>query len=272
VVRIDAGEPLLIFRGSTRICGLAVKALFYGKRQNIKWLAKNRRNPPILPGTVPDNNPLPSRTLFAEYEGPSRVTSIGFSDPRTQPGELLWPERFGPTEIAELKVSLGSYAAAGQHQQRPSPAGGGIFKRHRFRYWQPRGMNLPPVVVRLPDGSTMSIPAVEVPRQVDEQLQSWDCSFKDLDTSDYGVGQMWARAGAAFLLGDQVRGRMDCPSTVKAVRGLTEAWPGTMAILIEEQSQWFSSHSNALDRDSRNLAREPWRRQSSPRASDQPAR
>jgi hypothetical protein len=166
------------------------------------------------------------------------VTSIGFFDPRTQPGELLWPERFGPTEIADLKVSLGNYAAAGQLQQRPSPAGGGIFKRHWFRYWQPRGMNLPPVIVRLPDGSTMSIPAmsipaVEVPRQVDEQLQSWDCSFKDLDTSDYVVGQMWARAGAAFPLGDQVRDRMDCPATVKAVQGLTEKYPGTMAILIE---------------------------------------
>jgi predicted phage terminase large subunit-like protein len=174
--------------------------------------------------------------LPAEYEGPSRVTSIGFSDPRTQPGELLWPERFGPTEIAELKVSLGSYAAAGQLQQRPSPAGGGIFKRHWFRYWQPRGMNLPAVIVRMPDGSTISINAVESPHHVDEQFQSWDCSFKDMDTSDYVVGQMWARVGARFLLGDQVRGRIDCPSTVKAVRELTEKWPGTMAILIEDKA------------------------------------
>jgi hypothetical protein len=58
--------------------------------------------------------------LPAEYEGPSRVTSIGFADPRAEPGELLWPERFGPNEIAELKINLGSYAAAGQLQQRPS--------------------------------------------------------------------------------------------------------------------------------------------------------
>jgi hypothetical protein len=57
--------------------------------------------------------------LPAEYEGPTRATSIGFSDPRTEQGELLWPERFGPQEIAELKINLGSYAAAGQLQQRP---------------------------------------------------------------------------------------------------------------------------------------------------------
>src|SRR5579862_1529352 len=103
--------------------------------------------------------------LPAEYEGPGRVTSIGFSDPRTEIGELLWPERFGPKEIADLKISLGSYAAAGQLQQRPSPAGGGIFKRHWFRYFQPRGANLPPVLVRLADGSQASIPAMEAPHR-----------------------------------------------------------------------------------------------------------
>src|SRR5271169_5932751 len=101
--------------------------------------------------------------LPAEYEGPGRVTSIGFSDPRTEHGELLWGDRFGPQEIEDLKISLGSYGAAGQLQQRPSPAGGGIFKRHWFRYFQPRGVNLPPVVVRLPDGTPMSIPAIEAP-------------------------------------------------------------------------------------------------------------
>src|ERR1700692_274618 len=98
---------------------------------------------------------------------------------------------------------MGSYAAAGQLQQRPSPAGGGIFKRHWFRYWQPRGANFPHVVVRLPDGTQTSIAAIEAPPRVDEQIQSWDCSFKDLDTSDYVVGQVWVRFGAIFLLGDQ---------------------------------------------------------------------
>ena len=174
--------------------------------------------------------------LPAEYEGPTRVTSIGFSDPRAESGELLWPERFGPKEIADLKVSLGSYAAAGQLQQRPSPAGGGMFKRHWFRYWQPRGANLPPVFVKLPDGTQTSIVAIEAPSRVDEQVQSWDCSFKDLETSDYVVGQAWARCGAVFLLADQVRARMDCPSTVKAVRALSDKWPGTYAKLIEDKA------------------------------------
>ncbi len=174
--------------------------------------------------------------LPAEYEGPTRPTSIGFADPRQEHGELLWPERFGPKEIEELKVSLGSYAAAGQLQQRPSPAGGGLIKRHWFRFWQPRGMNFPPVIVRLPDGTQASITAIEAPYHVDEQIQSWDCAFKDLQTSDYVVGQVWARLGSAYLLGDQVRARMDCPTTVKAVRELSQKWPGTLAKLIEDKA------------------------------------
>ena len=174
--------------------------------------------------------------LPAEYEGRSRTTSIGFFDPRQHHGELLWPERFGPKEIEELKVSLGSYAAAGQLQQRPSPSGGGLFKRHWFKYWQTRGANLPPVVVRLPDGTVLSVVALEAPVYVDEQIQSWDCSFKDLMTSDFVVGQVWARKGNAFLLGDQSRARMDCPTTVKAVRELTGRWPKTYAKLIEDKA------------------------------------
>jgi predicted phage terminase large subunit-like protein len=174
--------------------------------------------------------------LPAEYEGPPCVTVIGWADPRTEHGELLWPERFGRREIDDLKRSLGSYAAAGQLQQRPSPAGGGVFKRHWFRYWQPRGMDLPPVVVRMPDGSQQSIAAIEVPRLVGDQLQSWDCAFKDLETSDYVVGQVWGRVGALYFLGDQVRGRMDFPATLEAVRQLSGKWPKTVAKLIEDKA------------------------------------
>ena len=100
--------------------------------------------------------------LPAEYEGPPCVTSIGWGDPRLEHGELLWPERFGAQEIESLKRSLGSYAAAGQLQQRPSPAGGGLLKRHWFRFWQLPEANLPPVTVRLPDGTLQAGIAVEV--------------------------------------------------------------------------------------------------------------
>ncbi len=71
--------------------------------------------------------------LPAEYEPGRRcVTSIGFEDPRTEPGELLWPEMFGPEEIEAIKTALGSYEAAAQLQQSPAPAGGGLFKTEKI--------------------------------------------------------------------------------------------------------------------------------------------
>src|ERR1700692_241860 len=80
------------------------------------------------------------------------------------------------------------------------------------------------------------MPAIVAPLLDDEQRQSWDCTFKELDTSDYVVGQLWARKGGLFLLGDQFRERTDCPGTVKAVRAMTEKWPATMAVLIEDKA------------------------------------
>jgi hypothetical protein len=44
----------------------------------------------------------------------------------------LWPDRMGEKEIRKLEVGMGSYAAAGQLQQRPAPREGGMFKRAWF--------------------------------------------------------------------------------------------------------------------------------------------
>lgn len=78
--------------------------------------------------------------LPAEYE-PSRkcVTLLGWEDPRQKEGELLWPARIGPAEIADFKVRLGPMGYAGQFQQRPAPAGGGRFKQEWFRYFRESG-------------------------------------------------------------------------------------------------------------------------------------
>lgn len=71
--------------------------------------------------------------LPMRYEAERKcTTSIGFSDPRTKDGELLFPERFSEKQVKELETILGSYAAAGQLQQRPAPREGGMFKRSWF--------------------------------------------------------------------------------------------------------------------------------------------
>ncbi len=62
-------------------------------------------------------------------------TSIGWFDPRTEPGSILSPERFGEAELSSLERSLGTYGTAGQLQQSPAPKGGGILKRDMWELW-----------------------------------------------------------------------------------------------------------------------------------------
>jgi len=63
------------------------------------------------------------------------VTSIGFEDPRKLEGELLFPERFSLATVKSYEKTLGEMAFAGQMQQRPAPAGGGILKTKHFQLW-----------------------------------------------------------------------------------------------------------------------------------------
>lgn len=74
---------------------------------------------------------LPAR-YEPDHPHPLR-SSLGFEDPRTEPGELLWPARFDEAAINSLSQTLGAYGTAGQLQQRPTPREGGLFKRSWFR-------------------------------------------------------------------------------------------------------------------------------------------
>lgn len=70
--------------------------------------------------------------LPMRFEPDRRCVTPFFTDPRTEAGELLFPDRFPEAQVAELERTLGSYATAGQLQQRPVPRGGGLFKRAWF--------------------------------------------------------------------------------------------------------------------------------------------
>jgi predicted phage terminase large subunit-like protein len=66
--------------------------------------------------------------LPMEWEAPRKATSIGFVDPRTEVGELLFPARFPRAVVDRDKKVMGAYAVAGQLQQRPAPPGGEEFQ------------------------------------------------------------------------------------------------------------------------------------------------
>lgn len=130
-----------------------------------------------------------------------------------KPGDPLWPEHgFDRAWIEDTKKAVGSQVWAALYQQRPAPAEGSILKRNWWQFYR------------------------QPPQQFDEVLQSWDCSFKDADTSDYVVGQVWGRVGANKYLLDQVRGKMDLPATMQAIRTLSAKWPQARAKLIEDKA------------------------------------
>lgn len=126
-------------------------------------------------------------------------------------GDLLWPDREGPEEIKGMKIALGGYNFAGQYQQDPRPQEGGLINRSWWKYYK-----------QLP--------------KLEEIIMSWDCAFKDLKTSDYVVGQVWGRNKADKYLIDQVRGKMDFPSTIVAIRALWAKYPQAKLKLIEDKA------------------------------------
>ena len=75
-------------------------------------------------------------------------TSIGWTDPRTKPDELMWPERFPPEAVKRLQESLGPYASAAQLEQTPVPRKGAMFDVDRLN-----------VVDDLPDDDYLSVRA-----------------------------------------------------------------------------------------------------------------
>ena len=66
--------------------------------------------------------------LPMRYEPKRFFSTHGREDPRKEVGELLWPERFPLSVVKEWEINLGDRNAAGQLQQRPSPAGGTVFQ------------------------------------------------------------------------------------------------------------------------------------------------
>ena len=68
--------------------------------------------------------------VLPQYDDPEP-----WADPRTEDGELMWPERFGEIEVRKLEKQLGPYLAAGRLQQMPVPKGGGIIKRDWWQLW-----------------------------------------------------------------------------------------------------------------------------------------
>ena len=149
------------------------------------------------------------------YPASVKVGTLALSgDKRTKPGQLLEPVRLGVDKLRELLVDQGSYAYAGQQQQRPAPADGGMFKAQ----WWGRYTELPP--------------------QWERVVESWDMRFSDSQkaASSYVVGQLWGVDGADRYLLAQIRAKLSFTESVKAVIALRAFGPECNTTLIEDKA------------------------------------
>lgn len=154
--------------------------------------------------------------LPSEFDPERRCTTeIGWSDWRTDPDEPLFPAMYPSWRLDELKDAdggIGPRAFAGQHNQRPAPAGGAIFRRD----WCGRRH-------------------AEPPTSPDETWQSWDFSFGGKGSANsYVVGQVWAREGSTRYLLDQFRSRVAFPRMIEAMREMSAKWPQATRKLVED--------------------------------------
>lgn len=120
------------------------------------------------------------------------------------------------------RMTVGPRAWASLYQGRPSPAEGGILKRHWWkRYEQPRWV--------IDDKGRHWVPTGTL-------IQSWDLAFKGKVNSDYVVGQVWQLEGMNAYLLDQVRGRWDFVESCNQITGLSRKWPQATAKLVEDKA------------------------------------
>ena len=97
--------------------------------------------------------------------------------------------------LAEIRATVGEYNFAGQYQQTPAPAGGGMIKEAWFRRYR-RG---------------------ECLEKFDQLIQSWDTANKPSELADYSVCTTWGLKGPNFYLLNVLRKKLSFPDLKRAV-------------------------------------------------------
>jgi predicted phage terminase large subunit-like protein len=162
--------------------------------------------------------------LPMEFEPERRCsTSIGFTDPRTYEGELLFPERFPRAVVERDKVPMGSYAVAGQFQQRPAPRSGGMFQRGDFQ-----------IVDAIPAGHR-------------REVRAWDFAAskpKPGRQPDWTVGLKGALIDGTFYVEDVRRGRWSAHEVEKQLKN-TASQDGTKVTIRMPQDPGAAGKADA---------------------------
>jgi len=156
---------------------------------------------------------LPGRYECDSRRKMSLRTFHGFTDPRTEEGQLLWEERFGEKEMATLEKGLGPYGTAGQIQQRPAPREGAMIPLDKFQRYK----TMPPQETWL----RLSI--------------SFDTALKETELHAYSVGEVWVETSAGLFLLYVWRKKARYPELKRVAKLICDEWQPN-EILIEDKS------------------------------------
>jgi len=167
-----------------------------------------------------DHLMLPMRYVPGAYW--DRGCRLGKLDPRTEPGELLCPDRYDEQAVQALEIGLETpQAVASQHQQNPTPQSGAFFEAGWFKWYS------------------------DLPERV-HYVQSWDLGFKgkrggrNARASHSRVhGALWAyTSNQEYYLVDEVIGTLNYPETKREFQEVQSraGWNRAEAILVEDKA------------------------------------
>lgn len=177
-------------------------------------------------------------SIAMEYEGQpgyDPVKDLGpeyahLIDPRTEEGELMFPERYPRKVVDAWKEDLGSFGTASQLQQQPVPLGGAIIKRS---YWTPWPKDKP----------------IPLMKQI---FSSWDTAYteKDYKEAAYSAKTTWgifeddfSGRDALMVLGVWY-GRVEYPELKKKMKSDYEEF-NLDRVVIEKKASGISLYQDA---------------------------
>lgn len=165
-------ESQVVREGVIKLYESTLKSRITDPRTSAEVLVAQRGHQNDLSAKFLEQKGVVHLNLPAEYDSARHcVTVLGWEDPRTEDGELLWADRFGPEELEQYKSNPFEWSA--QWQQQPIVRGGAILKEE---WWQ---------VYEVPaDGAYDFEP--------DFVLASLDTAFTTNTENDYSALTVWA--------------------------------------------------------------------------------
>lgn len=153
-----------------------------------------------LPSIAEDIQEFAIDTIF----GPVRY--------RREIDDVLHPARESREALEQLSRTMGEYNFAGQYQQRPAPAGGGLVKAEWFGRFD---RNNPPVFERI--------------------IQSWDTANKPDESNDFSVCTTWGVKDNRSYLLHVLRRRLNFPDLKRSVLEMKATYNPSV-VLVEDKS------------------------------------